>query len=103
MVKGLGERCEALEAVDTARRLATLSHGLQGSKDLKMTLTAGLIVGTKVKMHETIVAHVEVDLENTPQPPTWCAKFWWISCHKNTGYHAKDPKYSNAWGCMREI
>jgi hypothetical protein len=39
------------------------------------------------------VGHVEADLgENTPQPPTWCAKCRWISCRKNTGYHAMDPK-----------
>jgi hypothetical protein len=39
------------------------------------------------------VGHVEVDLEeNTPQPPTWHAKCCWISCRKNTGYHATDPK-----------
>jgi hypothetical protein len=40
-----------------------------------------------------IVTHVEADLEeDTPQPPTWCAKCRWISCCKNTGYHATDPK-----------
>jgi hypothetical protein len=39
------------------------------------------------------VGHVEVDLEeNTPQLPTWRAKCRWISCRKNTGYHATDPK-----------
>jgi hypothetical protein len=39
------------------------------------------------------VGHVEADLEeNTPQPPTWRAKCRWISCCKNTGYHAMDPK-----------
>jgi hypothetical protein len=39
------------------------------------------------------VGHVEADLEeNTPQPPTWRAKCRWISCRKNTGYHATDPK-----------
>jgi hypothetical protein len=39
------------------------------------------------------VGHVKADLEeNTPQPPTWRAKCRWISCHKNTGYHATDPK-----------
>jgi hypothetical protein len=39
------------------------------------------------------VGHVEVDLEeNTPQPPTWRAKCRWISCRKNMGYHATDPK-----------
>jgi hypothetical protein len=39
------------------------------------------------------VGHVEADLEeNTPQPPTWRAKYRWISCRKNTGYHMMDPK-----------
>jgi hypothetical protein len=39
------------------------------------------------------IGHVEADLEeNTPQPPTWRAKCQWISCRKNTGYHATDPK-----------
>jgi hypothetical protein len=39
------------------------------------------------------VGHVKADLEeNTPQPPTWHAKCRWISCRKNTGYHAMDPK-----------
>jgi hypothetical protein len=39
------------------------------------------------------VSHVEADLgESTPQPPTWRAKCQWISCRKNTGYHATDPK-----------
>jgi hypothetical protein len=44
------------EVVDAARRLATLSHGLQGSKDSKTTLTTGLVVGMKAKTHKTIVA-----------------------------------------------
>jgi hypothetical protein len=48
---------------------------------------------TKAKMVMMIVTHVEADLkENTPQPPTWRAKYRWISCHKNMGYHAMDPK-----------
>jgi hypothetical protein len=64
--KRLGERCKAPEAVDTARRLATLSNSHQGSKELKTTLTTGLKVGKKVKTHKTIVTHVEADLENTP-------------------------------------
>jgi hypothetical protein len=90
--KGLEECFKATEAVVTTRRLATLSHSLQGSKELKMTLTTGLKVGAKVKTHETIVTHDEADPENTPQLPTWRAKCWWISCRKKMGYHAKDPK-----------
>jgi hypothetical protein len=39
------------------------------------------------------IGHVEADLaEITPQPPTWRAKCRWISCRKNTGYHATDLK-----------
>jgi hypothetical protein len=39
------------------------------------------------------VGHVEADLEEiTPQPSTWRAKCRWISCRKNMGYHAMDPK-----------
>jgi hypothetical protein len=39
------------------------------------------------------IGHVEVGLEeNTPPPPTWRAKCRWISCRKNTVYHATDPK-----------
>jgi hypothetical protein len=49
------------------------------------------------------VGHGEADLENTPQPPTWRAKCRWISCRKNTGYHAKDQKDSNIGGYTREI
>jgi hypothetical protein len=103
MPKGLKEHYEAPEVVDAAHRLATLSHGLQGVEDLKTNLATTLIVGTEVKTHETIVAHVEADPENIPQPPTWRAKCWWVSCRKNTGYHAKDPKVSNARGCTCEI
>jgi hypothetical protein len=66
MLKGLGERCEAPEADDTTHRLATLSHGLQGTEDLNTNLAIPLVVGTEVKTHETIVAHVKADLENTP-------------------------------------
>jgi hypothetical protein len=66
MLKGLEERCEAPEADDTAHRLATLSHGLQGAEDLNTNLATPLVVGTEVKTCETIVAHVEEDLENTP-------------------------------------
>jgi hypothetical protein len=43
-----------------------LAIALQGIEDLKMNLAKTLIVGTEVKMHETIVTHVEANLENTP-------------------------------------
>jgi hypothetical protein len=39
------------------------------------------------------VGHVKADLEEiTPQPPTRHAKYRWISCRKNTGYHTTDRK-----------
>jgi hypothetical protein len=58
MPKGLGERSKAPEAIVTARWLAALSHSLHGSEELKTTLTTGLEVDAKVKMHEAIVTHV---------------------------------------------
>jgi hypothetical protein len=86
------ERREALEAEVTGRWL-TLSNGLQAIKDLKTLSATARIDSTKAKTVTTIVTHVEADLEeNTPQPPTWRAKCRWISCRKNTGYHATDPK-----------
>jgi hypothetical protein len=57
-----------------------------------MNLAMTLIVGTDAKSCETIVAHVEAYLGITSQTPTWHAKCRQISCRKNTGYHAKDPK-----------
>jgi hypothetical protein len=59
---------------------------------LKTCSTTTRVDSTKAKTVMTIVTHVEADLENTPQPPTWRAKCQWISCRKNTGYHTTDPK-----------
>jgi hypothetical protein len=87
-----GERREAFKAKVTNRWL-TLSKGLQAIEDLKTLSAMARIDSTKAKMMMTIVTHVKADLEeNTPQPPTWRAKCRWISCHKNMGYHAMDPK-----------
>jgi hypothetical protein len=86
-----GER-QALEA-EVAGRWRTRSNGFQAIKDLKSISTMARVDSAKAKTMTTIVTHVEVDLEeNTPQPPTWRAKCRWISCRKNTGYHATDPK-----------
>jgi hypothetical protein len=74
MVKGPGERREDPEAEVADLRLANLSNGLQAIDDLKMSSAMPLLDSTKAKTHETIVTHVKADLENTPQPPTWCAK-----------------------------
>jgi hypothetical protein len=87
-----GECREALEAEVTDRWL-TLPNGLQAIEDLKTLSASTRVDSAKAKMMMTIVTHVEEDLEeNTPQPPTWRAKCRWISCRKNTGYHATDPK-----------
>jgi hypothetical protein len=67
--KGLIERFKAPEAVATTRWRSTLSHGLQCSKKLKTTLAMGLEVGAKAKTHETIVTHVEADLEEKHHSP----------------------------------
>jgi hypothetical protein len=93
MVKGSGERREAPEAEVADLQLADLPNGLQAIEDLKMCSTTARVDSTMVKTVMMIVTHVEADLEeNTPQPPTWRAKYRWISCRKNTGYHATDPK-----------
>jgi hypothetical protein len=90
--KGPGERREALKAKVTDRWL-TLPNGLQAIEDLKTLSAMARVDSAKAKMAMMIISHVEADLkENTPQPPTWCAKCRWISCHKNTWYHATDPK-----------
>jgi hypothetical protein len=90
--KGPGERREAPEADVADLRLVNLPDSLQGIEYSPTSSATTLIVSTEAKTHETIVAHVEADLENTPQPPTWRAKCRWISCCKNTGYHTTDPK-----------
>jgi hypothetical protein len=87
-----GKRRKAFEAEITDRWL-TFSDGLQAIEDLKTFSATARVDSVKVKTVTTIVTHVEADLEeNTPQPPTWRAKCRWISCRKNTGYHAMDPK-----------
>jgi hypothetical protein len=92
VAKWPSERREALEAKVTGRWL-TLSNGLQAIEDLKTFSATARVDSAKAKTMTTIVTHVEEDLEeDTPQPPTWRAKCRWISCRKNTGYHATDPK-----------
>jgi hypothetical protein len=86
-----------LEA-EVAERWRTLSNGFQAIKDLKMISAMARVDSAKAKTMTTIATHVEADLEeNTPQPPTWHAKCRWISCRKNTGYHATDPKIRTQW------
>jgi hypothetical protein len=86
------ERRETLEA-EVAGRRRILSNGFQAIEDLKTISTMALVDSTKAKTTTMIVTHVEADLEeDTPQPPTWRAKCRRISCRKNTGYHATDPK-----------
>jgi hypothetical protein len=93
MAKGSEECREALEANVANFRLVNLPDSFQGIENLTTNPAMTLIDSTKAKTHETIVAHVEVDLEeNTPQPPTWRTKCRRILCRKNTGYHTTDPK-----------
>jgi hypothetical protein len=68
--KGPRECREAPEANVAVHRFANLYDGLQGIEELTTNLAMTLIASTEAKTHETIVAHVEADLENTPQPPT---------------------------------
>jgi hypothetical protein len=87
-----GKRREALKAEVTDRWLS-FSNGLQAIEDLKTFPATDCVDSVKAKMMTMIVTHVEADLEgNTQQPPTWLAKCRWISCRKNMGYHATDPK-----------
>jgi hypothetical protein len=69
MPKGLRKRFKAPKTVNTAHRRSTLPHGLQGRKELKMTLTTGLEVGAKAKTLGMIVTHVKADLEETHHNP----------------------------------
>jgi hypothetical protein len=55
-------------------------------------VSSNSIVAAKMLEPCVGVVHGEADLENTPQPPTWRAKCWWILCRKNIGYHTKDPR-----------
>jgi hypothetical protein len=90
--KGSGERREAPKAEVADLRL-TLSNGLQAIEDLETFSAMTCVDSTKAKTVVTIITHVEADLEeDTPQPPTWRTKCRWISCRKNMGYHATDPK-----------
>jgi hypothetical protein len=90
--KGPGERREAPKA-EVADLWLTFSNGLQAIKDLKACPATARVDNTKAKTVMKIVTHVKADLEEiTPQPPTWRAKCQWISCRKNMGYHAMDPK-----------
>jgi hypothetical protein len=66
MAKGFGERREAPEADVANFRLVNLSDSLQGIVDLTMNPATTFIDSTEAKTHETIVAHVEADLGNTP-------------------------------------
>jgi hypothetical protein len=92
MTKRPGEGREAPKA-DVADLGLAFSDGFQAIEDLKTVSATTRVDSAKAKMVMTIVTHVDADLEeDTPQPPTWRAKCRWISCRKNTGYHATDPK-----------
>jgi hypothetical protein len=98
MTKRPGESRKAPKAYVADLWLA-LANGLQTIEDLEALPATTCVDSAKAKTVMTIVTHVDADLEeDTPQPPTWHAKCRWISCRKNTGYHATDPKDSNAGG-----
>jgi hypothetical protein len=65
MPKGLKECFKAPKAFDSTHRHSALPHSLQGRKELKTTLVAGLEDGALAKTLGTIVTHVEADLEET--------------------------------------
>jgi hypothetical protein len=69
MLKGLRKNFKAPKLVDSTRRHSTLSHSLQGRKELKMTSVAGLKNGALAKTLGMIVTHVEADLEETHHSP----------------------------------
>jgi hypothetical protein len=92
MAKWPSECREALEA-KVVGRWRTLSNGFQAIEDLKTFSVTTCVDSAKAKTVTAIITHGGADLEeNTPQPPTWRAKCQWISCRKNTGYHATDPR-----------
>jgi hypothetical protein len=101
--EGFRERGEACEAGGAAHWLYTLANGFRGIEDLKMNLMTMLIVGTEAKTYQTIVSHVEADLENTLPAPTWRAKCQWILCRKYPVPHEGPQRYRTHGGCMREI
>jgi hypothetical protein len=61
-------------------------------------VTPSSVAAAKTLKESTGVSHVDADLENTPQPPTWRAKCRGIFMLEEHGYHTKDPKVSNAGG-----
>jgi hypothetical protein len=69
MPKWLGKCFKAPKAIDSTRRHSTLPHSLQGRKELKVTLAAGLEDGALAKTLGTIATHVKADLEETNHSP----------------------------------
>jgi hypothetical protein len=73
-------------------RLFLLGQSFMMTED-GLSLSLSSIATAKTLEPCISVGHVKADLEkNKPQPPTWRAKCQWISCHKNAGYHAIDPR-----------
>jgi hypothetical protein len=67
------------------RGISTMEDGL--------SLTPNGVAAAKTLEPCIGVGHVKAEIEEIiPQPPTWRAKCRWISCRKNMGYHATDPK-----------
>jgi hypothetical protein len=67
--EGAQKRFKGPKAVDSTRRHSFLPHSVQGRKELKTTLAAGLKNGTLEKTLGTIVTHVKADLEETHHSP----------------------------------
>jgi hypothetical protein len=91
--EGFRECGKAHKVGSATHWLSTLANGFQGVEDLKTNLKTMLIVGVEAKTCGMIVCHVKADLENTPQPPTWRAKYQWIMCRKNTGTIERTQRY----------
>jgi hypothetical protein len=66
-------------------------------------LTTGLEVGVKAKMHETIVTHVEADIEETHHSPYLAHQMLGDFVSQEHGVPPDGPKDLNTGGCMREI
>jgi hypothetical protein len=57
-------------------------------------MTPSGVVGAKTL--EARIVHVEEDLENTPQPPTWRAKYRGFVSQEH-GYQKKDRRGVELW------
>jgi hypothetical protein len=103
MPKGLGECFKAPKAFDSTHWHSALPHKLQGCKELKTTLAAGLEDATLAKTLGTIITHVEADLEETHHSPHLARQMSMDFVSQEHGVPHDGPKDSNTGGCTREI